>query len=70
MQDRTQPPPSDPPALDKGARALVVLFLAALGIGLAVVAAHPGYRAAFAAALRGSPDSPIARTNAGYYGHL
>ena len=59
------------PSLDRGARALVILFLAALAVGAVVVAVHPGYRAAFLAALRGQPDdSPVARSNARYYDGL
>lgn len=60
----------DATAPEKGSRALVVLFLIAFAVGLVVVAAHPGYRAAFLATLHGSGNSPIARSNAGYYGSL
>ena len=57
------------PALDRGARALVLLFLGALVVGTVVVAVHPAYRAAFLSMLSGGGDeaSPIWRSNANYY---
>ena len=58
------------PALDKGARALVLLFLGALVVGAIVIAVHPGYRAALRSMLPGGggdADSPIWQSNARYY---
>ena len=58
------------PPMDKGARALVLLFVGALAVGTVVVAAHPGYRAALRSMLRGGGGdsaSPVWRSNARYY---
>ena len=51
-------------SVDKGARALVRLFLFALVVGAFVVALHPRYRAAFLALLRGDDASnPLYQSN-------
>ena len=56
------------PAMDKGARALVLLLAWALAVGAVVIAVQPAYRAAFLSLLRGDDDaSPLWRSNANYY---
>lgn len=66
---RTDSAPQGASSLDKGAWALVWLFLGALVMGAVVIAVQPAYRATLLSLLRGNgDDTPIARTNARYYG--
>ena len=58
-----------PSAMDKGARALVLLLAWALLVGTVVVVVQPVYRAAFLSMVHGEGDeaSPLWRSNANYY---
>lgn len=54
--------------MERGAKALVKIMLAAMLFGVAVIVFHPSYRAAFLALWRGEPAaSPVWQSNAAYY---
>ncbi len=54
--------------MERGARALVKIMLAAMLFGVVVIAFHPDYRAAFLALWRKQPEaSPVWQSNALYY---
>ena len=54
--------------MERGAKALVKIMLAAMLFGVAVIIFHPDYRAAILALWRGQPESsPVWQSNAAYY---
>jgi hypothetical protein len=54
--------------MDKGAKAVAAILLAALAIGLLVVILHPDFREAARCLWRGRPhESPIWQSNERYY---
>jgi len=54
--------------MDRGAKAIAVILIASLVVGLAVIATHSSYRQAAAAILRGEPEeSPLWLDNERYY---
>ncbi len=54
--------------MEQGAKALLRILLAALAVGVLVIAIVPVYRDSARAFLRGEPEhAPIWKSNAGYY---
>lgn len=54
--------------MERGAKALIKILLAAMLFGVVVMAFHPAYRSAFLALWRGQPGmSAVWQSNAAYY---
>jgi hypothetical protein len=54
--------------MERGAKALIKILMAAMLFGVVVIVFHPAYRAAFMALWRGEvAASPVWQSNAAYY---